>query len=92
MKKIFLEKVSQCRKTLKGGTLWDFPTSILSQNSKNIEGGLLVKIFFPEIKSHNAKKTEMGDPLVSPCMVCYAGKQEKTFLVQFASPKEQFGA
>ena len=25
------------------------------------------------------KKTERGDPLVSPGMVCYAGKQEKPF-------------
>ena len=26
-------------KKLKGGTLWDFPTSILSQNIKKIQGG-----------------------------------------------------
>ena len=30
----FREKISQCRKKLKGGTLWDFLTSILSQNIK----------------------------------------------------------
>ena len=30
-------------------------------------------------KVHNAEKTESGDPLVSPGMVCYAGKQEKSF-------------
>ena len=35
----FRKKISQCRKKLKGGILWDFPTSILSQNSKKIEGG-----------------------------------------------------
>ena len=28
------KKISQCRKKLKGGTLWDFPTSILTQNCK----------------------------------------------------------
>ena len=26
-------------KKLKGGTLWDFPTSILSQNIKKMQGG-----------------------------------------------------
>ena len=30
----YFRKKSQCRKKLKGGTLWDFPTSILLQNSK----------------------------------------------------------
>ena len=34
------------------------------------------------------KKTERGDPLVSPGMVCYAEKEEKTFLVQFARPND----
>ena len=36
-------------------------------------------------KSHNAEKSERGDPLVSPGIVCCAEKQ-KTFLVQFAKP------
>ena len=35
----FREKILQCRKKLKGGTLWDFPTSILSQNIKKMQGG-----------------------------------------------------
>ena len=43
LKKIFYyyfrDKISQCRKRLKGGTLWDFPTSILSQNIKKNAGG-----------------------------------------------------
>ena len=30
-------------KKLKGGTLWDFPTSILSQNIKKMQGGPLRK-------------------------------------------------
>ena len=34
---------------------------------------------FSEKKSRSAKKIERGDPLVSPGMVCYAGKQEKSF-------------
>ena len=38
------------------------------------------------------KNTERGDPLVSPGVVCYAGKQEKPFW--FSSPGQmvQFGA
>ena len=35
----FRDKISQCQKKLKGGTLWDFPTSILSQNIKKNAGG-----------------------------------------------------
>ena len=39
--KIFIygKKSHSVEKKLKGGTLWDFPTSILSQNGKKIEGG-----------------------------------------------------
>ena len=33
------KKVSQCRKKLKAGTLWDFLTSILSEKIEKIEGG-----------------------------------------------------
>ena len=35
-------------KKLKGGTLWDFPTTILTQNTKKIEGGPFGEIFFPK--------------------------------------------
>ena len=42
----FREKISQCRKKLKGGTLWDFSTSILSQNIKKMQGDPLGKNFF----------------------------------------------
>ena len=37
-------------------TLWGFSTSILSQNSKKIEGGPFGEKNFPEKKSHNAEK------------------------------------
>ena len=79
----FREKISQCRKKLKGGTLWDFPTSILSQNIKKMQGGP-----FEEKNSKKKfrkkclavpKKIERGDSLVSPGMVCYAEKQVKPF-------------
>ena len=39
-------------KKLKGGTLWDFSTSVLSENSKKIEGGTPIgKNFFFSKKS-----------------------------------------
>ena len=52
------KKVSQCRKSERG-TLWGFSTSILSQNIKK----LMRKKFIFGKKSHNAEKTERGDPL-----------------------------
>ena len=56
MKKNFWEKSLTMPKKLKGGTLWDFPTSILSQNSKKLKGGPFGEKFFSEKKSHNAEK------------------------------------
>ena len=44
---------------LKGGTLWSFPTSNLSQNIKKLKGGK----FFSEKISQCRKKTVRGDPL-----------------------------
>ena len=38
------------------------------------------------------KKNERGDPLVSPGMVCYAGKQEKPFWFSSLDQIVQFGA
>ena len=80
---IFGKKISQCRKKLKGGTLWDFPTSILSQNIKKMQGGPFEgKKFEKKIRKKCLavpKKIERGDSLVSPGMVCYAEKQVKPF-------------
>ena len=70
----FREKISQCRKKLKGGTLWDFSTSILSQNIKKNAGGPFGENFFSKKKSRSAEKNERGESLVSPGMVCYAEK------------------
>ena len=80
---LFSGKISQCRKKLKGGTFWDFPTSILSQNIKKMQGEPLRKKNF-EKKSEKKclavpKKIERGDSLVSPGTVCYAEKQVKPF-------------
>ena len=65
-----MKKVSRCQKKLKGGTLWDFSTSILLQNSKQIEGGEFrgEKFFLKKV----AVPKKM-DPLVSSGIVCYEG-------------------
>ena len=77
---IFGKKSHNAEKKLKGGTLWDFSTSILSQNiKKKCRGDPLGKIFFRKKVSQCRKKNERGESLVSPGMVCYAEKQEKPF-------------
>ena len=83
---LFWEKnLTVPKKKLKGGTLWYFPTSILSQNSEKIEGGTLWRKTFQEKKSRSAEKN-------SPGMVCYAGKQEKPFWFSLLDQIVQFGA
>ena len=64
---------------LKGGTFWDFSTSILSQNIKKMQGGPFGEKFFFRKKVSQCRKNERGESLVSPGMVCYAEKQEKPF-------------
>ena len=87
-----LEKVSQCRKKLKGGALWDFPTSILSQNSKKIEGGTLKGTEFFSEKSLTMPKKLKGGTLWSRPLWCYAEKQEKPFWFSSLGQMVQFGA
>ena len=79
-----VKKVSQCRKKLKGRTLWDFSTSILSQNSKKNESGPFGGKKF-EKKSHSAETNLFGllRYLWSP-PVLYVTPE--TFLVQFLGP------
>ena len=68
----FRKKISQCRKKLKGGTLWNFPTSILSQNSKKLKGGPFGdKKKFRKKSCTVPKKTQRGDPIVSSGFVSY---------------------
>ena len=68
----FRKKISQCRKKLKGGTLWNFPTSILSQNSKKLKGGpFRDKKKFRKKSRTVPKKTQRGDPIVSSGFVSY---------------------
>ena len=47
--------------------------------------------FFRKNVSHNAEKTERGDPLVSPGMVCYAEKEGKPFWFSSLDQMIQFG-
>ena len=79
------------KKTERGGTLWDFSTSILLQNIKKCRGTLWGNCFSKK-KSRSAEKNERGDPLVSPGMVCYAEKQEKPFWFSSLGQIVQFGA
>ena len=58
----------------------------ISVPKKTERGGPFGEKNFPKKKSRSAKQIERGDHLVSPGMVCYAGKQGKPFLVQFARP------
>ena len=89
----FRKKSHSAEKKLKGGTLWDFPTSSLSQNSKKLKGGPFGEKNFPQKKvSQCRKKIGRGDPLVSPGMVWYAGKQEKPFWFSSLGQMVQFGA
>ena len=73
----FRKKVSQCRNTERGDPLGFFNIHSVAKQQK-IEGGPFGEKKFSE-KVAVAKKTERGNPLVSPGMVCYAGKQEKPF-------------
>ena len=75
--KIFRKKSHNAEK-LKGGTLRGFSTSILTQNSKKIEGEPFGE-FFSEKKSRSAEKKMKEDSLVSPGMVCYAENMKNFF-------------
>ena len=94
LKKFFFyyrEKSHNAEKKLKGGTLWDFPTSILSQSIKKMQGGP----FGEKIRKKCLavpKKIERGDSLVSPGMLCYAEKQVKPFWFSSLGQIVLFGA
>ena len=89
---IFGKKSHNAEKHWKGRTLWDFSTSILSQNIKKMQGGPFGENLFFEKKSRSAEKNERRDPLFSPGIVCYAEKQEKPFWFSSLGQIVQFGA
>ena len=55
-KKVFGKSLTMPKK-LKGGTLWDFSTSVLSENSKKLKGGPFVEKFFFRKKSLTEPKS-----------------------------------
>ena len=61
----------------------------MSQNTKKLKGE---NFYFRKKVSQCRKKIGRGDPLVSPGMVCYAGKQEKPFRFSALDQIVQFGA
>ena len=72
---LFTEKNLSAEKKLKRGTLWNFLTSILTQNSKKIEGGILWGKIFSEKKSRSAEKIERGALWFRP--VWYVTRQNR---------------
>ena len=55
MKNTFFEKNLTMPKKLKGGPFWDFSTSVLSENSKKIEGEPFGNFFFRKKVSQSQK-------------------------------------
>ena len=53
---IFGRKSHNAEKKLKGETLWDFPTSIRSQNIKKMQGGPIEEKKFRKKMSRSAEK------------------------------------
>ena len=65
---------------LKGGTLWDFSTSILSQNIKKMQGGPFGKNFFFRKKSLAVPKKMKGGSLWSRPVWFFTRKNRKNLL------------
>ena len=90
MKKIWLEKKLPKKSDNAEKTEMDllgFFNILFVAKHQKIEGDPLGKRF-SEKSLTVPEKTERRDPLVSPVMVCYAEKEEKTFLVPFIRPNE----
>ena len=80
------------KKTERGGPFGIFQHPFCRKTAKKIEGGPFEEKKFPEKKSRSAEKIGRGDRLVSPGIVCYAGKQEKPFWFSSLDQIVQFGA
>ena len=78
------------KKTERGDPLGFSNIHSVAKQQKN-EGGPFGEKFSGK-KSRSAEKIGSGDPLVSPGMVCYAGKQEKPFWFSSLNQIVQFGA
>ena len=86
----FRKKNLTLPKKTERGTLWEFPTSILEQNSKKNWRGRPFGEKNSEKKSRSDEKNWKG--YVSPGMVCYAEKKEKLFWFSSLGQMVQFGA
>ena len=82
----FRKKISQCRKKLKG----IFQHPLCRKTSKQLKGELFGEQISRKKSRSDEKKLKRGDPLVSPGMVCYAGKQEKPFWFSSLDQMVQF--
>ena len=71
----FRDKISQCRKKLKGFS----NIHSVAKHLKNAGGTLRGKKISKKNVSQCRKKFERGDSLVLPGMICYAEKQVKPF-------------
>ena len=78
-------------KNWKGDPLGFSNIHSVAKQQKNWRGTLWGKKF-PEKSLAVPKKIGRGDPLVSPGMVCYAGKQEKPFWFSSLGQIVHFGA
>ena len=90
-KNFWKQKSHNAEKTERVDHLGVFNIHFVAKLQK-IEGGPFGEIFFPEKSLTMPKKTERGDPLISPGIVCYAGKQEKPFWFSSLGQMVHFGA
>ena len=81
----FREKISQCRKKLKGGPFGIFQHPFCRKTSKKCRGALWGKKFRKKCLAV-PKKIERGGPFGVARYGMLRGKTGKTFLVQFARP------
>ena len=86
----FRIKVSQCRKTEREDPLGFLNAQSVAKHQK-IEGGPIAEKKFRKKVSH-CQENGRRNSLVSPVMVCYAGKQENPFWLSSLDQIVQFGA
>ena len=89
---MFSEKNLTVPKKTERGDPLEFSNIHSVAKQQKIEGGTLWGKNFREKMSRSAGKKWKGDPLVSPGMVWYAGKQEKPFWSSSLDQIVQFGA
>ena len=90
---MFGKKSHSAEKKLKGGTLWDFPTSILSQNSKKMKGGpFQEKKSFPVKSLTVPEKSGRGDLWSRRVWYVTRENRKKPFWFSSLDQIVQFGA